>query len=101
MAHLPASVRSECRFFAFYVGNRTLPTDIIGDFDYLDPSDPGLGSALEQAFAIFVNVLDVDVDGQVTNATAAQRRAAQYLRSYCDPSYIVAPPFEEWEVELA
>lgn len=81
MAHLPASVRSECRFFAFYVGNRTLSAEIIGDFDYLDSSDPGLGSALEQAFAIFVNVLHVDLDGHVTNAAAA----AQYLRSYCDP----------------
>lgn len=101
MAHLPASVRSECRFFAFYVGNRTLSAEIIGDFDYLDPSDPGLGSALEQAFAIFVNVLDVDLDGHVTNAAAAHRRAAQYLRSYCDPSYVVVPPFEEWETELA
>jgi len=100
MAQLPPSVRSEGRLFAFYLGNRTLALDILADVDYLDPNDPGLGSALETAFAIFLNVLDVDDRGQVTNAETAQRRAAQYLRSYCDPAYVVEPPFEDGEVEL-
>ncbi|WP_435830459.1 DUF7677 family protein [Micromonospora echinospora] len=27
-------------------------------------------------------------------------RAAQYVRRYCDPDYVVDPPFEDWETEL-
>lgn len=100
MAQLPRSVRSEGRLFAFYLGNRTLALDVLDGIDYLDPTDPGLGSALEAAFAVFLNVLDVDDTGQVTNAPAAQRRAAQHLRSYCDPAYTVDPPFQYWEVDL-
>lgn len=57
-------------------------------------------SALEQAFAIFMNVLEVDDKGNVTNAKYAERRAAQEIRRYVDPSYTVVPPFEDWELEL-
>jgi hypothetical protein len=30
----------------------------------------------------------------------AERRAAQYIREYCDPGYTAEPPFADWEVEL-
>ncbi len=103
MSRLPASVRSQGRLFAFFLGNRTLAADILvpGSCDLLSGADdPGLGSALEQAFAIFLNVLDVDAAGQVTNAEEAMRRAAQWVRSYCDPAYEVEPPFDDWETEL-
>jgi hypothetical protein len=59
-----------------------------------------VGSDLEIPFAIFANVLDVDERGRVTNHAAAERRAAQWIRSYCDPSYVVEPPLAEWETEL-
>jgi hypothetical protein len=57
-------------------------------------------SALEQAYAIFMNVLEVDATGQVLNAKHAERRAAQYIRSYVDKGYVVEPPLEDWEVHL-
>jgi nicotinate dehydrogenase subunit A len=38
--------------------------------------------------------------GQVLNPKAAERRAAQWIRSYVDRTYTVDPPFENWEVEL-
>lgn len=100
MARLPTAVRTEMRLFAFYIGNRTLALDILDGWDYLDPSDPGLASMLEMAVAIFANVLDVDAEGRVSNGDQAMRRAAQYLRSYCDPSFTVDPPFEPWETDL-
>lgn len=101
MAQLSPEVRSACRFFAFFLGNGTLGiNDVLDGIDYkeflLD-----FGSTLERTFAIFVNVLDVQADGKVSNEAAAGRRAAQWLRQYNDPSYVVTPPFEEWEVELA
>lgn len=57
-------------------------------------------SAIEQTYAIYANVLEFDDDGQVTNAKYAERRATDYLRSYCDPSFVVHPPFEQWETAL-
>lgn len=57
-------------------------------------------SAIEQAFAIFVNVIELDENGQVLNAKYAEKRATDYIRSYCDPTFKVSPPFEDWETEL-
>jgi hypothetical protein len=100
MAQLPAQVRSAFRFFAFYLGNGTLAQDVLGDCDYLPVLSEGYGSTLELTMSIFVNSLDVDETGTVRNEAAAMRRAAQYLRSYCDSSYTPEPPFEAWETEL-
>ncbi|PWU08552.1 MAG: hypothetical protein C5B50_29340 [Verrucomicrobia bacterium] len=57
-------------------------------------------SAIEQVYAIFANVLELDENGQVLNATYAQKRATDYLRSYCDRRFKVDPPYENWELEL-
>lgn len=92
MSHLPLEFRAKLRLFAFWLGNGTLDQELLpGGRDYLDPADPGLGSMLEMTFAIFTNVIDIDEHGKVTNASQAKQRAAQYIRSYCDPSYDVQP----------
>lgn len=57
-------------------------------------------SAIEQAFAIYTNVLELDEHGNVLNAKYAEKRAADYIRSYCDPKFEVEPPYEHWETEL-
>jgi len=57
-------------------------------------------SAIEMTFAIFANVVELDADGKVMNFTHAQKRATDYLRSYCDPSFEVVPPLEDWEMAL-
>jgi hypothetical protein len=57
-------------------------------------------SAIEQAYAIFANVLEIDENGKVTNLKHAEKRATDYLRSYCDRSFRPEPPFEDWEVAL-
>jgi hypothetical protein len=101
MAQLPVGVRSACRFFAFYAANGTLALDVMGHHDPRAALAEGVGSPWEQAMAIFTNVLDVAADGTVRNESGAMRRAAQYLRSYLDPGYLVEPPFEDWELELA
>lgn len=102
MAHLSQHTRAAVRFFAFFVGNGTLGiNDVFQDYDgdYRD-SLLGMGSDLEGLFSVFVNVLDVNEDGMVTNESAAGRRAAQWWRRELDPSYVVEPPFEEWELTL-
>jgi hypothetical protein len=57
-------------------------------------------SAIETTYAIFVNVLEMDEQGNVLNFDLADKRATDYLRAYLVPEFIVDPPFEEWEVAL-
>ncbi|WP_326686458.1 MULTISPECIES: hypothetical protein [unclassified Streptomyces] len=96
---LPTDVRAALRFFAFYLANGTLADDVLDGIDYR----AGLmtfGSPLEQAFAVFANVLRTDEDGTVLNADEAEHRAAQWLRAHCDPGYRPDPPLAPWETEL-
>lgn len=99
MAQLPEDVRAALRFFAFYLANGTLVMDLLEDFDYRS-TVMAYGSGLEQVFAIFANVLDVNDVGEVTNYGDAEYRAAQWIRRVCDSTYEVDPPFADWEIEL-
>ena len=56
--------------------------------------------AIEQVYAIFANVLEMDEHGNVLNAQYAQQRATDYLRAYCDAAYTVIPAYEDWEIAL-
>jgi hypothetical protein len=99
MQKLSHSVSGALRTFSFWVANGTLGLPVLDGVDYR-PVLLAEPSALEQTYAIFANVLVLDDDGDVLNAKHAERRAAQYVRSYCDSCYTVDPPFEDWEVEL-
>ena len=57
-------------------------------------------SAIEQVYAIFANVLEFDESGALLNLKYAEKRATDYLRSYCNSNFSVEPPFEDWEIEL-
>ena len=57
-------------------------------------------SFAEQAYAIFMNNLEIDENGNVLNYKYSENRAAQYIREYFDKDFKVVPPFEDWEVEL-
>jgi hypothetical protein len=85
------------RTFAYFMSSGTQCTLEGVDYLALYGSDP---SAIEQVYAIFANVLELDDKGQVLNAHFAQKRATDYLRAYCDPRFKVDPPYESWEVEL-
>jgi hypothetical protein len=98
VARLSKSVSGAIRRFSFWVANRTVGLPLLDGVDYSAIFDEP--SALEQAYAIFVNALELDETGTVLNAKHAERRAAQFIRSYVDPAYTVDPPFEDWEVHL-
>jgi hypothetical protein len=99
MTRLPEDLRASLRFFAFYLANGTLDMELPADIDYRPPLMES-GSPLEMVFTIFTNVLEVDEAGKVTNEGHARRRAAQWIRAYCEPAYEVDPPFQDWETEL-
>ncbi|HEY4286371.1 MAG TPA: hypothetical protein VGN00_04665 [Puia sp.] len=94
---LSPSFSGALRTFAYFMASGT--HDLLKGIDYLSlyGQEP---SAIEQVYAIFVNVIELDENGTVLNAQYAQRRATAYLRAYCDPTYEVSPAYEDWETAL-
>ena len=94
---LSESFSGALRTFAYFMASGTHYQ--LKDIDYLKlyGEEP---SAIEQAYAIFANVIELDSEGTVLNAKYAEKRAVDYIRSYCDPNFKVAPPYEDWEIEL-
>ena len=90
-------VKGAVRQFSYWFSHGTIGSGLLNGIDYV--SDLQEESSLaEQVFIIFLNNLEYDETG-VTNYKHAEYRAAQYIRSYYDPSYSVDPPFEPWETE--
>jgi len=85
------------RQFAYFMASGT--HYMLEGIDYLSlyGSEP---NAIEKVFAIFANVIELDEQGKVVNYEYAQKRATDYLRAYCDFSFNVNPPYEDWEVAL-
>ena len=82
MAKLSHSTSGAIRQFSFWVANRTVGLPLLEGVDYgCIFEEP---SALEQTYAIFANVLELDANGTVLNAKHAEQRAAQFIRSYVD-----------------
>jgi hypothetical protein len=97
MPHLSPSVSGAIRTFSFWMANGTVGLPLLEGIDYSCIfSEP---SALELAYAIFINVLEVDDNGAVLNAKHAERRAAQSILQYVTGK-LVEPPFEDWEICL-
>jgi len=99
MPKLHKSISGAVRQFSYWIANRSVGHPLLDGIDYACIFEEP--SALEQVYAIFVNSLEVDEEGRVTNEKHAERRAAQYIRQYVEGSkYVVEPPFESWEVAL-
>ena len=94
---LSNSFSGTLRTFAYFMSSGT--HYMLKGIDYL-PLYGREPSAIEQVYAIFANVLEMDENGQVLNATYAQKRATDYLRAYCDHSFRVNPPYADWELSL-
>ena len=94
---LSHSFSGALRTFAYFMASGSQYT--LEGIDYLSlyGEEP---SAIEQVFAIYANVIEMDEAGTVTNAKYAEKRATDYLRSYCDPSFKVTPAYQSWELAL-
>lgn len=100
MAHLSESVRSAVQFFAYSLGNGTLEnTGVLRGIDYREDIARN-SNELQLVFAVFTNTLEVDEHGRVTNAPEAAARAAQLVRRFHQPSYVIVPPLADWELAL-
>lgn len=98
MAKLSQDVRAYLRFFAYFLTNGSLQVVGLMPVDYRSVRTDA--STIEQAFAIWSNVLEIDADGRVLNEHVASQRAAQYIRQQVDRAYVIDPPLEQWEIEL-
>ncbi|NOU95680.1 hypothetical protein GC093_20980 [Paenibacillus sp. LMG 31456] len=98
MQKLSHSFSGALRTFSFWIANGTVGLPILEGIDYSCIFEEP--NALEQAYAIFANVIEMDDDGKVCNPKYAEMRAALFIRSYVDSSYKVEPEFEGWEVAL-
>lgn len=94
---LSHSLSGEIRTFSYFIASGTHYMLDGVDYFWIYGNEP---SAIEQMYAIFINVLELDEEGNVLNSKYAQKRATDYLRAYCDPSFEVIPPYEDWEQAL-
>ena len=94
---LSNSFSGALRTFAYFMSSGTQNT--LKGIDYLSlyGEEP---SIIEQVFAIYANVIELDVNGTVINTKYAEKRATDYIRQYCDPDFKVEPEYEDWETEL-
>ena len=97
VSRLGQSFSGALRTFAYFMASGTHYNLEGIDYISLYGSEP---SAIEQVFAIYANVIQLDENGKVLNAKYAEKRATDYLKSYCDPSFKVTPDYEDWEVQL-
>jgi hypothetical protein len=88
MPRLSESVSHAIRQFSFWIANRSVGHPLLEGIDYSCIFEEP--SALEQAHAIFANTLELDEGGLVQNERHAERRAAQFIRSYLQPDYVKA-----------
>lgn len=88
------------RQFSLYFAKGTLGYPLLKGIDYTGEVLKEESSFAEQTFAIFMNNLEIDENGNVLNYKYCENRAAQYIKDYFDNEYKVEPPFESWEFEL-
>jgi hypothetical protein len=93
------SVSGAVRTFAYFISAGSLGVDTLAGHDYRPRlmAEPWL---MEQLFAIFVNNLKFDETGKVTNRTSADRRAAEWLLTCFDQTYVPKVAFTDEERAL-
>lgn len=97
--HLTPGASGALRTFVYWLANGTVGLPLLEGIDSWSVmrAEPSL---MEQAVAILANVLRLHDAGNPVNAKQAERRAAMWIRQYCDPSFTADPPLEGWEIEL-
>lgn len=93
-------VSGAVRQFSYWFAHGTLGYPLLEGIDYTGEVLREESSFAEQAFAIFMNDLELDEDGSVLNYKYCEHRAAQFIRRYFDAAYQVEPPFADWELEF-
>ncbi|QZT38106.1 hypothetical protein K5X82_04195 [Halosquirtibacter xylanolyticus] len=94
---LGESFSGALRTFAYFMASGS--HYYISHLNYIELYDEE-PSVIEQVFAIYANVIELDDNRVVINGRYAQERACQYIRFHMEEDYVVKPPYEEWETAL-
>lgn len=96
---VPTGIRGAFSWFAQWVAHGSVGHPMLDGIDYSDVLRDG--SAMEQVFAVFGNVLRIGPDGEPINFREAERRAATCLYKYCKHGELPPGerPLEDWEYE--
>lgn len=88
------------RRFAGWVAAGSVGRPILDGINYWDELKDS-PSQMEICFAVFSNVLELDEQGNPTNAKYAERRAATWLYRYCTGDLPAGEPdLQPWECAL-
>lgn len=93
------SISGAVRRFSYWLANGTVGNPILKNINYFDEFKES-PSLLESVYAVFINNLELDENGNVLNEKYAEQRAAQYIKQYCVKDYHAEPAFSFDEVEL-
>jgi hypothetical protein len=98
--HLSHGTSGALRTFAGWVARGTVGLPLLEGIDYW-PVLRENPSEMEVIFAIFANVLELDEDGNPTNARYAEHRAAVELYRFCTGEFPAGEARgEDYEFEL-
>ena len=73
------SVSGAVRLFSYWIANGTVGYPLLERIDYFSEFKES-PSLLETVYAVFMNNLELDENGEVLNAKYAEHRAAQYIK---------------------
>ena len=73
------SVSGAVRQFSYWIANGTVGYPLLERIDYFSEFKES-ASLLETVYAVFMNNLELDENGEVLNAKYAEHRAAQYIK---------------------
>ncbi|NTF42395.1 MULTISPECIES: hypothetical protein [Rhizobium] len=83
--------------FSLWIANGSVGYPLLEGVDYSEVlHEP---SAMETLFTVFTNNMELNEEGAPLNSRYCEERAAQWLRQYCDPDYVVDPPWADHEHE--
>jgi len=89
---LSHSVSGAVRKFSYWIANGSVGYPLLEGIDYFEEFKES-PSLMETVYAIFMNNLELDENGEVINAKHAEERAAQYIKQWCVEGYTAQPSF--------
>ncbi|MEV7123111.1 DUF7677 family protein [Kitasatospora griseola] len=99
-SHLGPGASGAIRRFAGWLARGSVGHPMLEGIDYWAELRDSPSQA-ETCFAVFVNVLELDENGEPVNENYAERRAATFLYRYCTGELPPGEPeLEGWECEL-
>jgi hypothetical protein len=101
---LSVDFRAYLRLFAFYIYNCSFDVYFQTPIADYDSSLQTKSKLFGEVFAVFLNHLEVTVDGNlISNSWAvhrAQERASQVLIKHLSPEYEIVPPLSDSEIQI-